>query len=63
MRASRRMQNSREMRLAVPDARQPSVRRRIAAQVARLGRRSEDDALDWIAAMSEFDGRDGSANR
>jgi hypothetical protein len=63
MRASRRIQNLREVRLAVPDARQPSVRRRIAAQVARLGRRTEDDALDWIAAVSEFDERDGSGNR
>jgi hypothetical protein len=63
MRASRRMHNLREVRLAIPDARQPSVRRRIAAQVARLDRRSEDDPLNWIAAVSEFDGRDGSANR
>lgn len=63
MRAKRRMQNLREVRLAVPDARRVSVRRRIAAQVANLNRQSEADALDWIEAVSEFDEQGGSAKR
>lgn len=63
MRAKRRMQNLREVRLAVPDARSVSVRRRIAAQVANLNRQSEVDALDWIEVVSEFDEHSGSLNR
>ena len=43
------------MRLIVPDSRMQSVRRRVAAEVARLVRNSEDDALRWIEAVSEFD--------
>jgi len=42
------------MRL-VPDARSRSVRRRVAKQIARLDRQSEDDALKWIEAVSAFD--------
>ena len=63
MRAKRRRQNLREVRLTVPDARLMSVRRRIAAQVAKLNRRSEDEALDWIENVSEFDERDGATER
>jgi len=55
MRARRRARGLRELRLVVPDARSRSVRRRVATQVARLDRRSEDDALKWIEAVSAFD--------
>jgi hypothetical protein len=55
MRARRRRQGLRELRLVVPDARSAAVRRRIAAQVARLDPASERDALLWIEAVSEFD--------
>jgi hypothetical protein len=55
MRQRRRRQGLRELRLVVPDARSPTVRRRIAAQVAKLNPQSERDALLWIEAVSEFD--------
>lgn len=55
MRARRRRRHLRELRLVVPDAHSRAVRRRVAAQVARLNPDSERDALDWIEAVSEFD--------
>jgi len=55
MRARRRRQGLRELRLVVPDARSETVRERIAAQVARLNPDSEREALWWIEAVSEFD--------
>ena len=55
MRARRRRQGLRELRLVVPDARSKAVRRRIAAQVAKLNPEAERDALLWIEAVSEFD--------
>jgi Protein of unknown function (DUF3018) len=55
MRERRRRQGLRELRLNVPDPRLRSVRKRVAAQVARLNRRNEDEALDWIEEVSEFD--------
>jgi len=55
MRERRRRRGLRELRLVVPDPRLQSVRRRVAAQVARLDRASEEDALRWIEAVSEFD--------
>ena len=55
MRDRRRLQGLRELRLVLPDARSPSVRRRVAKEVARLQRSGEDDALNWIEAVSEFD--------
>ena len=55
MRERRRSRGLRELRLIVPDSRMQSVRRRVAAEVARLVRNSEDDALRWIEAVSEFD--------
>jgi len=55
MRARRRSLGMREVRLNLPDARVTSVRRRIARQVARLNQKSEEDALNWIEAVSEFD--------
>ena len=58
MRARRRRRGLRELRLVVPDSRSQSVRRRVAAQVARLVRSGEDEALNWIEAVSEFDAPD-----
>jgi hypothetical protein len=55
MRERRRLQGMREVRLVVPDARSEAVRKRVAAQVARLNRDSEREALAWIEAVSEFD--------
>jgi Antitoxin MazE-like len=55
MRERRRRQGLRELRLVVPDARSPAVRRRIAKQVAALDRRDEEEAMRWIEAVSEFD--------
>jgi len=55
MRARRRKRGMREVRLVVPDARSATVRRRIAAQVARLNTDDERDVMKWIEAVSEFD--------
>jgi hypothetical protein len=50
-----RARGLRELRLVVPDPAAPSIRRRIAIQVARLNQNDEDDALNRIEAISEFD--------
>ncbi|HTY93489.1 MAG TPA: antitoxin MazE-like protein [Steroidobacteraceae bacterium] len=55
MRARRRELGLRELRLTVPDARSKAVRRRVARQVATLGPTSEQEAMRWIEAVSEFD--------
>ena len=55
MRARRRRQGLRELRIVVPDARSSAVRDRIAAQVAKLNPDSERDTLHWIETVSEFD--------
>jgi hypothetical protein len=55
MRERRRRRGLRELRLVVPDARSETIRSRIAAQVARLSRDRELEALDWIEAVSDFD--------
>jgi hypothetical protein len=55
MRERRRERGLRELRLVVPDARSTAVRDRIAAQIANLNPESEEDALRWIEAVSEFD--------
>jgi hypothetical protein len=55
MRERRRKRGLRELRIIVPDSRLASVRRRLAAQVARLMPGGEDEALSWIEAVSEFD--------
>ena len=60
MRERRRRRGLRELRLVVPDARLASVRKRVAAQVRRLDRCREDEALSWIEAVSEFDTPDPS---
>ena len=54
MRARRRGEGLRELRIVVPDVRSAAVRDRIAAQVAKLNPDSEHDALLWIEAVSEF---------
>jgi len=66
MRDRRRARGLRELRLVVPDSRSQAVRRRIAIQVAGLDHRGEDEALNWIEAVSEFDApdaRDGDETR
>ena len=55
MRERRRAQGMRELRLIVPDARSPVVRRRISRQVAKLDQGAEREAMRWIEAVSEFD--------
>lgn len=55
MRERRRERGLRELRLVVPDPKLASVRKRVAAQLGRLDQRHEDEALNWIEAVSEFD--------
>jgi hypothetical protein len=57
MRERRRAQGMRELRLIVPDARSPVVRRRIARQVSKLDPGAELEAMRWIEAVSEFDAK------
>ena len=60
MRERRRRQGRRELRINVPDPRLRSVRKRVAIEVTRLDRRNEDEALDWIEKVSEFDATDAN---
>lgn len=62
MRERRRRRGLRELRIVIPDPRLTSVRRRVAAQVARLIQGSENEALGWIEAVSEFDSPDRRAD-
>lgn len=55
MRERRRNRGLRELRLVVPDSRLRSVRRRVAEQVGRLVPEQEEEALNWIERISEFD--------
>jgi hypothetical protein len=55
MRERRRAQGMRELRLIVPDASSPLVRRRVARQVAKLDPGAEAAAMHWIEVVSEFD--------
>jgi hypothetical protein len=55
MRERKRSRDLREVRITVPHARSASVRQRVAAEVAGLNQRSEEDALRWIEAVSGFD--------
>lgn len=55
MRNRQRAGGSREVRLVVPDTRIADIRQRLALQVARLSPADEQDALDWIEQVSEFD--------
>jgi len=52
MRARRRADGLREVRLIVPDVHSESFRRRIAAQAAALDPKVEDEALDFIEAAA-----------
>ncbi len=63
MRDRRRSRGLRELRLVVPDARSRAVRRRVAAQVARLSMANENDALNWIEEVSELDDSDAPRKR
>ncbi|MBJ7417674.1 MAG: DUF3018 family protein [Niveispirillum sp.] len=55
MRKRQRAGGLREVRLIVPDTRIADVKQRLAVQVARLSSADEQDALDWIEQVSEFD--------
>ena len=55
MRARRRVDGLRELRLHVPDARSAAIRRRIGRQVAALDKAAEGDALSFIEQVAEFD--------
>jgi hypothetical protein len=63
MRERRRAQGTRELRLVVPDARSPVVRRRIARRVAKLALSAERAAMRWIEAVSEFDAQETGGRR
>ena len=58
MRDRRRQRGLRELRLVVPDPRSKVVRAQIAEEVARLDPTDEQEALDWIEAVAEFDDDD-----
>jgi hypothetical protein len=58
MRERRRRRGLRELRLVVPNPRLQSVRKRVAAQVLKLSRPSEAEALSFIERISEFDEQD-----
>jgi len=45
----------RGVRLVVPDGRSAAVRARVAAHLAGLDARDEEDALRWIEAVSVYD--------
>lgn len=55
MRNRQRAGGLREVRLMVPDTRIADVKQRLALQVAHLSPADEQDALDWIEQVSEFD--------
>lgn len=58
MRERRQRQGRYETCLDVPDPRLRSVRKRVASQVACLDRNQENEALNWIEEVSEFDAID-----
>jgi hypothetical protein len=62
MRKRRWKRGLRDARILVPNSRLASVRRRVAVEVARLGQGNEDEALNWIEAVSEFDSSDRQAS-
>jgi hypothetical protein len=63
MRDRRQARGLRELRLVIPDPRSETVRRRIATEVANLDKADEQDAMDWIEAVSEFDSPEGHETR
>jgi hypothetical protein len=42
----------RELRLVIPDPHSSAVRRRVAASLAKLDPRDEEEAMRWIEAVS-----------
>ena len=49
----------RSVRLTLPDARRPDVRKRISEQLARLDPAVEEESMRWIEAVqAEFDTSD-----
>ena len=63
MRQRRPRQGLRELRILLRDSRLPSVRGRVADQVARVIPSREAEALSWIEAVSEFDGPRSASER
>ncbi len=63
MRNRRQARGLRELRLVIPDPRSEAVRQRIAAEVAGLDKADEQEAMDWIEAVSEFDSPEGNETR
>lgn len=55
MRQRRQQVGLREIRLLVPDTRSPAFRRKLARWAAKLDPRCEQEAMDWIESVSEFD--------
>ncbi len=55
MRERRRTKGLREVRLVVPDARDPAVRARVAEEVRNFNTEHEAEAMRWIEAVSIFD--------
>jgi hypothetical protein len=55
MRERRRAKGLREVRLLVPDARDPAVRARIAEEVRNLDPEDEAEAMRWIEAVTKID--------
>ncbi len=55
MRARRRADGLRELRLVVPEVRSKAFRHMIAAQAAALNPEVEEEALNFIEAASDFD--------
>jgi hypothetical protein len=55
MRERRRAKGLREVRLVVPDARDPAVCARVAEEVRNLNPQHEAEEMRWIEAVSIFD--------
>ena len=55
LRLPRRGDDRRQIRRVTLDAHAPETRAGVARSVASLDRADEQDALDWIEAVSEFD--------
>lgn len=55
VRERRRANHLRELRLIVPNARDPVVQARAAAAIAALDPADEEDAMRWIEVVQAFD--------
>jgi hypothetical protein len=58
LRARRKAQGLREIRLIVPDTRTAEFRQRVAEEIARLNPEDEEEAMRWIEAVSRRDVKD-----